>query len=280
MDVAIIATYRCNARCRMCKTWQSPTKPSKESKPPLQRTLPPDLGRVNITGGEPLIQQDLLQIGATWRRRPSEWRFPRTVGLSLVSTQPGETIPSSPSASESKGRRRPTMPSAACRMVSNAPWKAIAACVPPESRAGTVTDDGCRHSAHQCAGRNIPYHQGVGTYASTVTHANLSRHGGVGSDVHAGADNRDAPALASAGNANRHTIGDVAVRADDGALIQNDGSEMIQVESRADARGMGQTNPGRDFNELAPSVQAKKEWLSRVLQPLATIDRACKPILE
>jgi MoaA/NifB/PqqE/SkfB family radical SAM enzyme len=62
MDAAIITTYRCNARCRMCKTWQFPTKPSAEFKPELLRKLPGGLGRVNITGGEPLIRQDLPEI--------------------------------------------------------------------------------------------------------------------------------------------------------------------------------------------------------------------------
>ena len=62
MDAAIITTYRCNARCQMCRTWEFPTKPSEEFKPELLRKLPSGLGRVNITGGEPLIRQDLPSI--------------------------------------------------------------------------------------------------------------------------------------------------------------------------------------------------------------------------
>jgi len=62
MDAAIITTYRCNARCRMCRTWAYPTKPSEEFRPDLLRKLPEGLGRVNITGGEPLIRQDLPEI--------------------------------------------------------------------------------------------------------------------------------------------------------------------------------------------------------------------------
>lgn len=38
MDVAIIATYRCNARCRMCNTWAHPTRRSEEFAPDLLRT--------------------------------------------------------------------------------------------------------------------------------------------------------------------------------------------------------------------------------------------------
>jgi MoaA/NifB/PqqE/SkfB family radical SAM enzyme len=46
----------------MCRTWAFPTKPSEEFKPELLRKLPAGLGRVNITGGEPLVRSDLPQI--------------------------------------------------------------------------------------------------------------------------------------------------------------------------------------------------------------------------
>ena len=62
MDAAIIVTYRCNARCRMCKTWQFPTKVDEEFTPELLRKLPDGLGRVNLTGGEPLLRKDLGEI--------------------------------------------------------------------------------------------------------------------------------------------------------------------------------------------------------------------------
>ena len=62
MDAAIIVTYRCNARCTMCRTWQFPTKPAEEFSPELLRKLPDNLGRVNITGGEPTIRGDLPEI--------------------------------------------------------------------------------------------------------------------------------------------------------------------------------------------------------------------------
>lgn len=62
IDAAVIVTYRCNARCRVCKTWQFPSRPSEEFRPDLLRKLPEGLGRVNITGGEPLIRKDLLEI--------------------------------------------------------------------------------------------------------------------------------------------------------------------------------------------------------------------------
>ena len=62
MDAAIIVTYRCNAHCQMCNTWQFPSKPEDEFSPELLKKLPEGLGRVNITGGEPTLRKDLLQI--------------------------------------------------------------------------------------------------------------------------------------------------------------------------------------------------------------------------
>ena len=62
MDAAIIVTYRCNARCRMCQTWRFPTKVSEEFAPELLRKLPDGMGRVNLTGGEPLLRKDIHEI--------------------------------------------------------------------------------------------------------------------------------------------------------------------------------------------------------------------------
>jgi Fe-coproporphyrin III synthase len=62
VDSAIVVTYRCNAHCTMCNTWQFPTKPAEEFEPALLRKLPYGMGRVNITGGEPLIREDLDEI--------------------------------------------------------------------------------------------------------------------------------------------------------------------------------------------------------------------------
>jgi MoaA/NifB/PqqE/SkfB family radical SAM enzyme len=62
MDAAIILTYRCNARCQMCDTWQYPTRVEEEFPPELLEKLPRGLGRVNLTGGEPALRKDLLRI--------------------------------------------------------------------------------------------------------------------------------------------------------------------------------------------------------------------------
>lgn len=46
----------------MCQTWRFPTRKSEEFTPELLRKLPDGLGRVNITGGEPLMRTDLPEI--------------------------------------------------------------------------------------------------------------------------------------------------------------------------------------------------------------------------
>lgn len=61
MDASIIVTYRCPMRCKMCNIWKGPTKPAEEFKPELLHKLP-KLAAVNVTGGEPLIRQDLDEI--------------------------------------------------------------------------------------------------------------------------------------------------------------------------------------------------------------------------
>ena len=58
---AIIAvTERCNARCVMCDIWRKPRVP--ELVPGDYRRLPGTLREINITGGEPLLRDDLAEI--------------------------------------------------------------------------------------------------------------------------------------------------------------------------------------------------------------------------
>ena len=61
MDAAIITTYRCPMRCKMCNIWDNPTKTSEEFKPELLEKLP-KLHHINITGGEPFIREDIEDI--------------------------------------------------------------------------------------------------------------------------------------------------------------------------------------------------------------------------
>lgn len=62
MEACLIVTYRCNAKCYMCNTWQHPSKKSEEFAPELIDKLPDGLKFINITGGEPFIREDLDEI--------------------------------------------------------------------------------------------------------------------------------------------------------------------------------------------------------------------------
>lgn len=61
VQASLITTYRCNARCQMCETWKYPTNPSQELDPKYYEKLPPGL-RINITGGEPMVRDDIEDI--------------------------------------------------------------------------------------------------------------------------------------------------------------------------------------------------------------------------
>ncbi len=58
---SIVVTYRCNARCHMCNTWQYPTKKSEEITLEDLEKLPV-IPNINITGGEPFLRDDLSEI--------------------------------------------------------------------------------------------------------------------------------------------------------------------------------------------------------------------------
>lgn len=61
MEGLIAVTYRCNARCHMCNTWQHPTTPAEEITAADLRSLPA-MSFANITGGEPFLREDLEEI--------------------------------------------------------------------------------------------------------------------------------------------------------------------------------------------------------------------------
>lgn len=61
LEAAIVVTYRCNAKCHMCSTWQFPTDKAEEITPEDLRTLP-HLKFINITGGEPFLRDDIAEI--------------------------------------------------------------------------------------------------------------------------------------------------------------------------------------------------------------------------
>lgn len=58
---SVIVTYRCNARCHMCNTWQHPSKKEDEIGLSVYEKLP-FMNTVNITGGEPFLREDLADI--------------------------------------------------------------------------------------------------------------------------------------------------------------------------------------------------------------------------
>lgn len=68
MEGLIAVTYRCNAKCHMCNTWQYPTKPEEELHAEDLESLP-HMRFANITGGEPFLRRDLEEIVALVRRK-------------------------------------------------------------------------------------------------------------------------------------------------------------------------------------------------------------------
>lgn len=62
MEALIAVTYRCNAKCHMCNTWQYPSLEEEEITPADLQKLPSGLKFANITGGEPFLREDIEDI--------------------------------------------------------------------------------------------------------------------------------------------------------------------------------------------------------------------------
>lgn len=62
MDIAIILTYRCNSRCSMCNVWKNPSMPGEEISLETMKKIPDNLNTINLTGGEPTLRTDLMEI--------------------------------------------------------------------------------------------------------------------------------------------------------------------------------------------------------------------------
>lgn len=60
-EALIAVTYRCNAKCHMCNTWQFPTTPQEEIKPSDLESLP-NVVFCNLTGGEPFLRGDIEEF--------------------------------------------------------------------------------------------------------------------------------------------------------------------------------------------------------------------------
>ena len=65
VDAVLAVTYRCNARCAMCGIWKAAPVP--EIAPDVYRKLPSSLRDINLTGGEPFLRDDLVEIHAAAR---------------------------------------------------------------------------------------------------------------------------------------------------------------------------------------------------------------------
>ncbi|HTR81193.1 MAG TPA: radical SAM/SPASM domain-containing protein [Bacteroidota bacterium] len=62
MDVTVITTYRCDSKCSMCYIWKYPTAPSEEVSLKSLEKLPGGIDNLNVTGGEPTLRKDLMEI--------------------------------------------------------------------------------------------------------------------------------------------------------------------------------------------------------------------------
>ena len=61
LNGTVIVTYRCNARCNMCRRYLAPSLPEEELSLATIKKLPP-MYFTNITGGEPFLREDLADI--------------------------------------------------------------------------------------------------------------------------------------------------------------------------------------------------------------------------
>jgi Fe-coproporphyrin III synthase len=62
LTCSVITTFRCNARCHMCNIWENPTNKEEEISIDILKKLPDNLYRINITGGEPMLRDDIEDI--------------------------------------------------------------------------------------------------------------------------------------------------------------------------------------------------------------------------
>jgi MoaA/NifB/PqqE/SkfB family radical SAM enzyme len=62
MDLTVITTYRCNSKCSTCNIWKHPTRPADEITLDVLEKIPGGIDNLNLTGGEPTIRADLMEI--------------------------------------------------------------------------------------------------------------------------------------------------------------------------------------------------------------------------
>ena len=62
IDCVVAVTYRCNSRCVMCDIWKSDGDRERELAPRDYRWLPTSLRSINVSGGEPFLRDDIVEI--------------------------------------------------------------------------------------------------------------------------------------------------------------------------------------------------------------------------
>ena len=60
IDCVLAVTYNCNSRCTMCDIWK--LKDNKDLELEHYKNLPDTLLYINVSGGEPFLRQDLLEL--------------------------------------------------------------------------------------------------------------------------------------------------------------------------------------------------------------------------
>ncbi len=65
---SLVVTYRCNARCHMCNTWDFPSR-SEDEIGVAELAKLPEVPTINVTGGEPFLRDDLSDLLAVLRRK-------------------------------------------------------------------------------------------------------------------------------------------------------------------------------------------------------------------
>jgi len=60
LDAVVALTYHCNARCVMCNIWRKKDHQMLDAE--IYQKLSPSLRYINLTGGEPFLRSDLLEI--------------------------------------------------------------------------------------------------------------------------------------------------------------------------------------------------------------------------
>jgi MoaA/NifB/PqqE/SkfB family radical SAM enzyme len=61
-ELAVMPTYRCNARCQICHIWKYPSQRKDEITLEDIDALPEGFCRINLGGGEPTLREDIVDI--------------------------------------------------------------------------------------------------------------------------------------------------------------------------------------------------------------------------